>query len=55
MTTLKAERLIAAAADGPFKIASGDWAVSSDGRRIVFLTARDRNIWTVTLPVACGL
>ncbi|HQZ52174.1 MAG TPA: hypothetical protein PLG23_01860 [Thermoflexales bacterium] len=55
VTTLRAERLIAAAADGPFKIASGDWDVSSDGRRIVFLSARDRNIWTVTLPVACGL
>ena len=55
VTTLKAERLIAAAADGPFKIASGDWDVSSDGRRIVFLSARDRNIWTVTLPAACGL
>jgi Tol biopolymer transport system component len=55
VTTLKAERLIAPSADGPFKIASGDWDVSSDDRRIVFLSARDRNIWTVTLPVACGL
>lgn len=55
VTTLKAERLIAAVADGPFKIASGDWDLSPDGRRIVFLSARDRNIWTVTLPAACGL
>ncbi|MEO6061100.1 MAG: hypothetical protein ABIQ99_04075 [Thermoflexales bacterium] len=55
VSTLKAERLIAPVADGPFKIASGDWDVSPDGRRIVFLSARDRNIWTVTLPVACGL
>ncbi len=55
VTTRKAERLIAPVADGPFKIASGDWDVSPDGRQIVFLSARDRNIWTVTLPVACGL
>ena len=55
VTTLKAERLIAPSADGPFKIASGDWDVSSDDLRIVFLSARDRNIWTLTLPVACGL
>jgi hypothetical protein len=54
-TTLKAERLIAPVADGPFKIASGDWDVAPDGRKIVFLSARDRNIWTVTLPAACGL
>ncbi len=55
VATSQSEQLIAPVADGPFKIASGDWDVSPDGRRIVYLSARDRNIWAVTLPVACGL
>ena len=53
--TLKSERLIAAAENGPFKIASGDWDIAPDGRRVTFLNARDRNVWIANLPVACGL
>jgi Tol biopolymer transport system component len=34
----------------PFRIANGDWAVSPDGRRVVFLNAEDRNLWLVELP-----
>ena len=33
----------------PFKIANGDWAVSPDGRHVVFVESRDRNIWLLTL------
>ncbi len=29
----------------PFRIANGDWALSPDGRRIVFLNAADLNLW----------
>ncbi|HZQ07997.1 MAG TPA: hypothetical protein VFD70_15550 [Anaerolineae bacterium] len=29
----------------PFKIASGDWAVSPDGKKIVFVNAADNNLW----------
>lgn len=33
-------------ADGPtFKIAAGDWDVSPDGNKIVFVNAADKNIW----------
>lgn len=32
-------------ADKPFKIASGDWAVSPDGEKIVFVNAADNNLW----------
>lgn len=41
--------LIRAAADSPFRIANGDWDVSADGKRIVFLSARDRNVWVAEL------
>lgn len=34
----------------PFKIANGDWTVSPDGRHVVFVESRDRNIWLLTLP-----
>lgn len=34
----------------PFKIANGDWAVSPDGRYVVFVESSDRNIWLLTLP-----
>ncbi|MCA1554032.1 MAG: hypothetical protein LC737_06610 [Chloroflexi bacterium] len=33
-----------------FKIANGDWAVSPDGRKIVFLNAADSNLWLWTFP-----
>ena len=31
--------------DAPFKIASGDWAVSPDGAKIIFVNAADNNLW----------
>jgi len=31
--------------DQPFKIASGDWAVSPDGEKIVFVNAADNSLW----------
>ncbi len=34
----------------PFKIANGDWAISPDGRKIVFVNAQDMNLWLVSLP-----
>ncbi len=36
--------------DPPFKIASGDWAVSPDGTKIVFVNAADNNLWLWKLP-----
>jgi Tol biopolymer transport system component len=33
-----------------FRIAGGDWALSPDGRRIVFVNAADRNLWLLELP-----
>jgi Tol biopolymer transport system component len=32
-------------ASQPFKIADGDWAVSPDGNKIVFVNAKDNNLW----------
>jgi hypothetical protein len=32
-----------------FKIANNDWAVSPDGRYVVFLRARDHNLWLIDL------
>jgi Tol biopolymer transport system component len=49
-TSGQSQQLIAASADSPFKIANGDWDVSRDGSKLVFLSARDRNIWLATLP-----
>lgn len=34
----------------PFKIANGDWVVSPDGQKLVFLTAKDLNLWLWTFP-----
>ena len=33
----------------PFRIANGDWSVSPDGHRIVFLSADDLNLWVWSL------
>jgi dipeptidyl aminopeptidase/acylaminoacyl peptidase len=49
-TTGESTQLIAAEAASPFKIGNGDWDVSPDGARIVFLNARDRNLWLAQLP-----
>ncbi|MCS7056629.1 MAG: hypothetical protein NZM18_10725 [Thermoflexales bacterium] len=50
VTTGQAELLIAADAGSPFKIANGDWDVARDGSKLVFLSARDRNVWLLALP-----
>lgn len=50
VTTGQSERLIAAGAGSPFKIANGDWDVARDGSKMVFLSARDRNLWLFVLP-----
>lgn len=34
----------------PLTIANGDWSVSPDGRRIVFLNAADRRLWLLSVP-----
>jgi hypothetical protein len=34
----------------PLHIAGGDWALSPDGSRVVFVSASDRNLWLVDLP-----
>jgi hypothetical protein len=34
----------------PFKINDGDWAVSPDGRKVVFVSAQDRNLRLLSLP-----
>jgi Tol biopolymer transport system component len=34
----------------PFRIANGDWAISPDGRHMVFLNDADRNLWLIALP-----
>jgi Tol biopolymer transport system component len=52
-TNGQSRAVINASADSPFKIGNGDWDVSPDGKRIVYVNARDRNIWMVTLPEAC--
>ncbi len=36
--------------DQPFKIASGDWSVSPDGKKIVLVNAADNNLWFWRLP-----
>lgn len=48
--TLASTQLIAANAESPFKISNGDWDVSPDGARLVYLNARDRNLWLAQLP-----
>jgi murein DD-endopeptidase MepM/ murein hydrolase activator NlpD len=34
-----------------FHIATADWDISPDGRRVMFVEARDRAIWVVELPI----
>lgn len=34
----------------PFKIGDGDWAVSPDGSKVVFVNAKDNNLWLWKLP-----
>ncbi len=34
----------------PFTIHNGDWQLSPDGNRIVFVNSADRNLWMLTLP-----
>jgi Tol biopolymer transport system component len=48
-TTLLSERLIGESPDSLFKIANGDWDISPDGSMIVYLNARDRNVWLAKL------
>ena len=43
-------RLVASSATSPFKIAGGDWDVARDGTKLTFVSARDHNIWLMTLP-----
>ena len=33
-----------------FKIANGDWAISPDGNKVVFVNADDQNLWLIDLP-----
>jgi Tol biopolymer transport system component len=33
-----------------FKVANGDWAVSPDGQKLVFVSASDQNLWLLSLP-----
>lgn len=46
--TLAARPLTDPAAQ-PFRIEGGDWSVSPDGRTMAFVSADDRNIWTIAL------
>lgn len=32
------------------KVSNGDWLVSPDGSRVVFVNAKDRNLWVTGLP-----
>lgn len=34
----------------PFKITNGDWVLSPDGAKVIFVSAQDRNLWLLTLP-----
>ncbi len=34
----------------PFKIANGDWQLSTDGRHVAYVESADRNIWVIDLP-----
>lgn len=34
----------------PFKIGFGDWSLSPDGKKVVFVNAEDRNLWLLELP-----
>ena len=43
------KQLISASADSPFKIGNGDWDISHDGKHVIYVNARDRNIWLINL------
>jgi Tol biopolymer transport system component len=45
-----AVRALTDPAQTPLPISGGDWALSPDGRRIVFVSSEDRNLWVVDLP-----
>jgi hypothetical protein len=34
----------------PLHIEGGDWALSPDGERVVFVSAEDHNLWVIDLP-----
>lgn len=38
------------AATLPLKIAGGDWALSPDGQKVVYVSANDHNLWLIDLP-----
>ncbi len=50
VTTMTSTRLIGSDATVPLKIGNGDWDISPDGANMVWLNARDRNIWITRLP-----
>ena len=43
-------RLIHGPDDPSFKVNDGDWSVSPDGMKLVFVSARDDNLWLLPLP-----
>jgi len=43
-------QLISASADSPFRIGNGDWDISDDGTHLLFVSAKDHNIWLMNLP-----
>ncbi len=47
--TSVSDLLVSASAESPFKIGNGDWDVSRDGQHVLFVNARDRNIWLLNL------
>lgn len=48
--SLQSSQLMPPSAESPFKIGNGDWDVSPDGSRLLYVNARDRNIWLAQLP-----
>jgi len=53
LTTMQSTPVITAAADSPFHVSNGDWALSPDGAHVIYVNARDHNLWLITLPQAC--
>jgi Tol biopolymer transport system component len=45
-----AARALTDSAITPFRVAGGDWSVSPDGKRVVFVSAEDHNLWVIDLP-----
>jgi Tol biopolymer transport system component len=45
-----AARAVSDPAVTPFRVAGGDWSVSPDGNRVVFVSAGDHNLWVIDLP-----